>query len=192
MKYDPKEFKALPTVMNKEQLRKVCHISKRTALYLLQSGLIPCTTTGKKTRCYSIKKSDVIAYLKDREADPCKYAAPNNWYTGRNKKPVYTHAIRHLPKDKATRRQLETYYARALADHSDVLDVGDICHFTGYNRRAVGGWCRKGQLRCITSTPKYLIPKCFFLEYLCSDTYNNKIRKSEKHLEAIWAVYNEN
>lgn len=36
MKYDAKEFKQYPEVMNKEQMRIACHISKRTALYLLQ------------------------------------------------------------------------------------------------------------------------------------------------------------
>lgn len=63
MKYDAKEFKQYPEIMNKEQMRIACHISKRTALYLLQFDLIPHTCTGKKTRCYSIKKSDVIAFM---------------------------------------------------------------------------------------------------------------------------------
>lgn len=33
MKYDAKEFKQYPEIMNKEQMRIACHISKRTALY---------------------------------------------------------------------------------------------------------------------------------------------------------------
>ena len=73
MKYDQKEFKKYPEIMNKEQLYKVCHISKRTAQYLLQSGLIPNTYTGKRTRCYQIKKSDVIAFMEDRKVNPNKY-----------------------------------------------------------------------------------------------------------------------
>lgn len=52
MKIDYEEINKYPDVMNKEQMRIVCHISKRTALYLLQFGLIPNETTGKKTRCY--------------------------------------------------------------------------------------------------------------------------------------------
>ena len=32
MKYDAKEFKKYPEIMNKEQMRVACHISKRTAL----------------------------------------------------------------------------------------------------------------------------------------------------------------
>ena len=80
MKYDAKEFKRYPEIMSKEQMRIACHISKRTALYLLQFNLIPHTFTGKKTRCYAIKKSDVIAFMNDREVNPEKYIAPKNWY----------------------------------------------------------------------------------------------------------------
>ena len=48
MTYDAKELEQYPEIMNKEQLRKACHISKRTAHYLLQFNLIPHVCTGKK------------------------------------------------------------------------------------------------------------------------------------------------
>ena len=35
-------------VITKDQLYRICHISKSTALYLLQSGKIPCEYTGRK------------------------------------------------------------------------------------------------------------------------------------------------
>ena len=38
-----------PETVQKEQFRIICHISKRTARYLLQSGLVPCVQSGKKT-----------------------------------------------------------------------------------------------------------------------------------------------
>ena len=66
--------------MNKEQLRKVCHISKRTAHYLLQFNLIPHVCTGKKTRCYAIKKRDVINFMINREVNPSRYIVPTSWY----------------------------------------------------------------------------------------------------------------
>lgn len=44
--------KQYPKTMSKDQLYRVAHISKATALYLLQSGAIPCKDTGKKTRRY--------------------------------------------------------------------------------------------------------------------------------------------
>lgn len=47
-----------PETVQKEQFRIICHISKRTARYLLQSGLVPCVQSGKKTRNYTIIRTD--------------------------------------------------------------------------------------------------------------------------------------
>lgn len=58
---------SIPDIITKDQLYRICHISKSTALYLLRSGKIPCEYTGKKTRCYKIKKSDVIIHILKRE-----------------------------------------------------------------------------------------------------------------------------
>ena len=66
MKENAINWDAVPDVITKDQLYRICHISKSTALYLLQSGKIPCEYTGRKTRCYKIKKEDVIAYLENR------------------------------------------------------------------------------------------------------------------------------
>lgn len=55
MKTNHKELKNYPDVMSKEQMRIVCHISKRTALYLLQLGLIPIIDLHLRKRvCRSI------------------------------------------------------------------------------------------------------------------------------------------
>ena len=62
-----------PRIVSKDQVYRICHISKATALYLLQSGLIPCVDSGKKTRRYHVELEDVIAYLQNREIDPFSY-----------------------------------------------------------------------------------------------------------------------
>ena len=59
----PVNWDSVPEVMNKEQFFRICHISKSTALHLLKSGKVPCEWSGKKTRCYKIRKEDVKAYL---------------------------------------------------------------------------------------------------------------------------------
>ena len=48
-----------PEKIGLEQMRVICHISKKTARYLLKSGLVPCIDTGKKTRQYIINTKDV-------------------------------------------------------------------------------------------------------------------------------------
>ena len=82
MKENAINWDAVPDVITKDQLYRICHISKSTALYLLQSGKIPCEYTGRKTRCYKIKKKDVIAYLENRKVFPESYSAPAGWYKG--------------------------------------------------------------------------------------------------------------
>ena len=63
---EPMNWNALPDEMSKEQFRIICHISKATAAKLLESGVVPCAHSGKKTRCYTIRKTDVQVYLKNR------------------------------------------------------------------------------------------------------------------------------
>ena len=47
--------KQYPETISKDQFYRIAHISKATALYLLQSGLVPCIDSGKKTRRYTIR-----------------------------------------------------------------------------------------------------------------------------------------
>ena len=72
----PVNWDSVPEVMNKEQFFRICHISKSTALHLLKSGKVPCEWSGKKTRCYKIRKEDVKAYLDERAIFPELYSAP--------------------------------------------------------------------------------------------------------------------
>ena len=71
----PVNWDSVPEVMNKEQFFRICHISKSTALHLLKSGKVPCEWSGKKTRCYKIRKEDVKAYLEERAIFPELYSA---------------------------------------------------------------------------------------------------------------------
>ena len=80
MKNLPIDWDSVPDVMNKDQFYRLCHISKSTALHLLKSGKVPCEWSGKKTRCYKIKKEDVRAYLEERAVYPELYSAPRGWY----------------------------------------------------------------------------------------------------------------
>lgn len=187
MKYDAKEFKKYPEIMNKEQMRIACHISKRTALYLLQYDLIPHTCTGKKTRCYSIKKSDIIAFMKDRAVNPDKYIAPENWYKYGSYE-VKPYKIRIQPQLSKDKKKARRYYESKLASQPDVVDVADVVKFTGYNRRTVAQWIRLGKLHALVLPQKYMVPKCYLIDWLCSDAYNATYRKSREHIKMLWEL----
>ena len=115
MKENAINWDAVPDMITKDQLYRICHISKSTALYLLQSGKIPCEYTGRKTRCYKIKKEDVIAYLENRKVFPESYSAPAGWYKG-----DYTVQMEEqIPP--IVREHLQLYYTELLSDYPDVL-----------------------------------------------------------------------
>ena len=90
------QLDALPATITKDQFYRICHISKRHAKYLLDSGLVKCVDSGKKTRKYKIEIKDVLAYLIDRELDPEKYRAPAGYYIGNSGKPK-----RHISRSQA-------------------------------------------------------------------------------------------
>ena len=80
MKINDINWAEVPDILTKEQVRLICHCSKRTALYYLKSGKLPCVYSGKKTRCYKIRKEDLMAFIEDREKSPEFYAVPDGWY----------------------------------------------------------------------------------------------------------------
>ena len=113
----PIDWDSVPDVMNKDQFYRLCHISKSTALHLLKSGKVSCEWTGKKTRCYKIKKEDVRAYLEERAVYPELYSAPRGWYGGH----YVAKLSKELPEDVL--RQMHDYYAKLLVKYKDVVTV---------------------------------------------------------------------
>ena len=138
----------------------------------------------KKTRCYAIKKSDVIAFMNDREINPEKYIAPKNWYKYGSEM-VRPYKIRIHPPCAKDEKKLRRYYESKLAALPDVMDVAAV-DFTGYNRRTVCQWIRVGKLKALALLQKYMIPKCYLIDWLCSDDYNNTNRKSRRHIDMLW------
>lgn len=61
------------TFISKEQFCRDYHVGKATALWLIQTGLLPAIDTGRKTGRYLIADTDIQTYLHQRELDPKKY-----------------------------------------------------------------------------------------------------------------------
>lgn len=178
-----------PDPMSRTDFRTACRIGTRTSLYLLQSGLVPCTHTGKKTRCYKIAKADVAEYLRRREYDPHHYAAPSGWYKNYpDHKPPATSVVSSINYEIVSRLLIRQYFEEQLAGAPDVLTVAQIAQATGYSTKAVSRWCSEGRLRSIIKQPKFMVPKVWLLDFLTSNDYNNICRKSGKHYAMIREV----
>ena len=186
MVYNMQELEKYPEIMSKEDFRKACHISKRTAQFLLEYDLIPHIYTGKKTHCYKIRKSDVIAFMADRKVNPERYIAPEKWYkySGVSEKPYKIRILPNMPKSE----HMHSFYEIRLKDVPDVLSVKDVIALTGYNFRTIETWVRKGKLRAMKLWGKYQIPKIWLIDWLSSEAYNAICRKTKQHIDTLWEI----
>lgn len=172
---EPINWNTLPDEMSKEQFRIICHISKATAAKLLESGVVPCIHSGKKTRCYSIKKTDVQVYLKNRKSNvTLQYGCDKN----------NSILLMENPPEEIMRLLYE-FYSGKLSDYHDVITVKDVISFTGYCKESVNRWCRSNDIKHFTRNRKHYIPKRFFIEFLCSSRFRLIQRKSLAHLQMI-------
>ena len=71
-----------PAVISKDQLYRICHISKRKALWLLEHGVIPCEDSGKQTRRFRIQMEDVIDFLERRDTGELDGVLPDGIVDG--------------------------------------------------------------------------------------------------------------
>lgn len=129
-----------PEYITKEQLYRICHISKKTAQNLLESGEIPCTDTGKKTHRFLIAAVDVVDYLRRRDSEP---------------KPE---------PDAGMAEQIRS----ALALYPDVLSVMQVSAITGRYPQTVTKWCRSQYIKSYSSGGKNHIPKASLTDFLIS------------------------
>ena len=172
-----------PIYMTKDQMYRVCHISKKTCLFLLESGLVPCLDSGKKTRRFKIKTTDVIHYLEERDRHPEYYKPPEGYY----KQP-------HIPQPRVLSEHdllvMRQFYEKELASWPDVMTIKQVSAFTGYGKTSVERWCTKGHLQHFCIKQKYLVPKIYLLDFLVSWNYIGIAVKSELHIQRnkqIWA-----
>lgn len=170
---------SVPEIITKNQLYKICHISKSTALYLLRSGKIPCEYNGKKTRCYKIKKKDVIKYLENRKVFPECYSAPAGWYRGNYSIKLET----KIPESAL--KNLRQYYTEMLAQYPDVMTATEVSKIIGYGKTTVNNWCNKGYIKSFKRNNTNHIPKVYLIEFLCSKYFRTITRKSKWHIGTL-------
>lgn len=177
MKADLQELEKYPKIMSKEQLCKACHISKRTALFLLRNDLIPHTDTGKLTRCYRIRRSDVIDFVKKQ-----------NLAEQRNRLLQIRENIRsvcseaQLSSDPIYARKI---FANKAAQYHDVMNLDEVSEFLGYHHRTISSWIHNGKLMAFKSRGVYMVPKIFLLDFITSSAFNSIVRKTPKHAEML-------
>ena len=174
--------------ITKEQFCRICHISKRHAKYLLDSGLVKCVDSGKKTRRYTIQAKDVWTYLIDQDAHPEKYRAPAGYYSAHPGKPKQHPDSSQLSESKELipfttheKTLLYTLWEMEAADYADLMTTTDVCNLTGYQSKTIYNWYHYHLVIGFMIRHRLLIPKLSLQEYLSGDAANAIVRKSAKH-----------
>ena len=160
-----------PSYISKEQLCKICHISKRTALRLLEDGSIPCKSNGKQTRKFQIALADVEAFLLKRQA-----RIKINPREARN---VYR------PMSAEMKSLLPHVVTDWLEPYPDVLSVDEVVQITGYGSSSVVKWCKKENLQHYCIGRKFFVPKTWLQEFMLSERFWGIHVKSHIHRQSL-------
>ena len=167
-----------PEYITKEQMYRICHISKKTCLFLLESGLVPSVDSGKRTRRFKIKTVDVVQYLRERDDYPELYKAPDGFYksAGCKKAPSFDEVF-----TKSDLVMMRKYYEEHLTNYPDMMSIEQVAGFTGYCRTSVRAWCSKQEVKCFLIRQRFQIPKECLLDFLVSKYFIGIGVKSSKH-----------
>ena len=169
-----------PEYISSDQMYRICHISKRTCRYLLETGLVPNIDNGKKTRRFKIKTTDVVSYLNDRENNPLRYKAPDDYYkTDHKAEPKYPYGRPLTSDDIAV---IRAFYQEHFRRFPDVLTISQVAQITGYCKNSVVKWCSKKILRAFFIKQKYKVPKEYLLDFVSDSYFLGITVKSQKHI----------
>lgn len=169
--------KGQPEYISKEQFYKECHISKRTALWLIQSGLVCAIDMGKRTNRYLIDRCEVKRYLHERELHPEKY----RYTRGVAPSLACLEDTDQLINTKRTQAALQKIWE----DEPDLLRIQDVSALLGYPEKRIAKWKTAGELRSIVVSHTLYFPKKYLLDFVLSPVFQAVSPKSSEHLELL-------
>lgn len=174
MDYREINWDEVPDVISKELFRKLCHVSKRTAKYLLDSGKVPCKSTKQATHKYKITKTDVMEYMEKRKYFPEFYAPPSAYR-------MFTTRSRNL----SMKADMTDFYTDLLKDQPDVLTSKEISSIIEYQPHTINSWYLKGLLKGFKKSGALHVPKIYLIEFLNSTYFKTILQKSKWHQMAL-------
>lgn len=168
-------------ILSGEQVRLLLHISKRRAAWMLQNGYIPCTDTGKRTRRYSVRRSDFERFMEDFQTHPERFHTPVGLFSAAN-----PHSEDDLPRELPPefRPWLEARFWR----YHLALTMAEVADITGYNINTIHRWVKNGTLRSAKIQGDVVIPKAWLIDFYCSTGYRmpGMCKKHKRLLKRFW------
>jgi len=176
---------AYPEFISLDQLYKICGVSKISATYLVENGIIPAIDTGKQTWRYKIALDDAITYLRRREQ--VGSMIPRWVATSRKPKHERMKSTRKCFAQMVTPGQeaaIAEHFDYIFAEYDEVLTTLDIIEMTGLEKSTVLKLLKAGVIKSIMTYPKYLIPKPYLLEFVITPRFI-EYRTNSEHFRKI-------
>ncbi len=162
-----------------EQFRAVAHISKRKAKWLLENRVIPCEDSGKQTRRFQIRRSDVVDFLQRQDTGELDDVIPVGAFSN--------NTLHNISLPNTEPEEFFSFLMEEWADKPDMLTTKQAAELTGYNDTTINNWVVDGKIRAVNYYGKNLISKGSLAEYLASYYGQRIARPSQKHRDIIEA-----
>ena len=168
--------KDYPQFVSKEQLYKICGIAKDTAWVYLNSGIIPCRDTGKKTRRYSIHIDDVITFLEKRDKGAVPSRAELKYL-----RPRYPQKLPEIKETATWHQQATRYLSNVLKDAPDAVRPRQMAELVGLSTTVIQQHILHGNIEAVIVGRGYIISKSGMLRFILSERYQNGGGCSERY-----------
>ena len=179
--------KQYPEYVSLDQLYRICKISKKSARYLVENGIIPAENTGRKTWKYKIALDDVITYLckRDKIGSMIPLGAVSNRAQSSDRPAIHRHAYSKLIASGDKKRKVIAYFCHVCTDFEEALSTEDIMAITGLGKSTILKLLKDGYIRSIASHPHYIVPKKCLLEFLVTPRFMEVRSASEKFIQIL-------
>ena len=175
-----------PEYVSLDELCRICKIAKRSASYLVTNGIIPAVDTGKKTWRYKIALDDVITYLRQRE-QVGSMIPPGEVTSRKNVKRRKTSQRRTFAQTVVPGREWEIaeYFDYIFGDCDDVLSTADVVEMIGLDKSTVLKLLKAGHIKSVMTTPKYIIPKQYLMDFVVTRKFIEYRTDSEHFIKIL-------
>lgn len=167
-----------PETISKDQLYRICRISKRKARWLLENRIIPCVDSGKRTRRFRVRLEDVITFLEQRDAGLLQEEIPAGIFSSG------PHSSAQ-PRQTLDSGALCAFLLERWVDAPDMLTAQQAASLCGYVPATLNSWVGKGLVETEQCRGRNLIPKESLAKRLASREAQLASNHSEQYAELL-------
>lgn len=161
-----------------EQFYKIAHISKRKAKWLLENGIIPCEDSGKQTRRFRLHLTNVIEFLRQREAGALEGVVPVGGFTDSHPRDIPV-------QEYLDSEELTEYLLTQWQGEPDMLTVKQAAALCGYVPTSINRWVQEKQIEAVLYFGNNLISKESLATFLASPYGQSIAVQSVLHKELM-------